>query len=66
MEMYDEAMFAYENGKFFSVTLYDQSSAFDLVDYSILRERLQSLGFDRHAQKWFMNYKSYLEDPVPF
>ena len=56
MEMYDEAIFTYRNGKFFGLNLFDQSSAFDLVDYSILRERLQNLCFDKHAQKWFMNF----------
>ena len=59
MEMYDQAMMAYEDGNFFGLNLFDQSSAFDLVDFKIFQQKLELLGFDKDSREWF---KSFLEN----
>ena len=56
MEMYEEAMIAYEEGKFFGANPYDQSSAFELVDYQVLQSPPEILGFDGHTRSWFSSF----------
>ena len=59
MEMLEEANQAYEEGKFFGINLFDQSSAFDLLDHGILRSKLEILQFDQDTIQW---YDSFLKN----
>ena len=45
LEMYEEAVNAQEEGNYFALNLYDQSSAFDLVDFHIFLSELKLLEF---------------------
>ncbi len=43
-------------GRVTALVLLDLSSAFDTIDYTILTSRLQSLGVNDAALKWFTSY----------
>ena len=58
IEAYEEAFRAQEEGGFCCLNLYDQSSAFDLVDHRIFASKLRILRFDDNAVRYF---KSFLE-----
>ena len=58
LEMYSNWVEAYEDGKITAVILLDMSAAFDLVDKTILVEKLKLYGLDEHAASWVENYMS--------
>ena len=58
LEMYSNWLDAFEDEKITAVILLDMSAAFDLVDKSILVEKLKLYGFDRHSADWMENYMS--------
>ena len=44
LEMLNEAVTSHEEGTYFGLCMYDQSAAFDLVNYSIFLRKLEILG----------------------
>ena len=58
LEMYSNWVEAFEDEKITAVILLDMSAAFDLVDKSILVEKLKLYGLDRHSADWMENYMS--------
>ena len=51
-----EALDAIEEGEVVGLITVDQSSAFDIVDHLILKEKLKLYGFDEQAVNWYMEY----------
>ena len=47
---------AIERGDIVGMMTLDQSAAFDVIEHSILRLKLQLYGFDAHAVNWFVHY----------
>ena len=54
--MYDSWVESVEGGKMAGVMMIDLSAAFDLVDHSLLLQKLELLGFDQHAVMWMWSY----------
>ena len=52
LEMYDNWVDGLEEGNMTEVMMIDLSEAFDLVDHSLLLQKLELLGFDYHAVMW--------------
>ena len=58
IEMYSSWVEAYEKDKVTAVVLLDMSAAFDLVDKSILTEKLKLYGLDEQSSSWVESYLS--------
>ena len=58
VQMYDGWLQAVEAGKIAGVCLLDMSAAFDVVDHSILTDKLALNGFDENALDWVTSYLS--------
>ena len=56
--MYDQWIEDVENEKMVGVMMVDLSAAFDMVDHSILLEKLQLYGLDNNAVAWMKSYLS--------
>ena len=56
LEMYSNWVDAYEEDKVTAVVLLDMSAAFDLVDKSILIEKLKLYGLDEQSSSWMESY----------
>ena len=56
IEMYDTWVDSADNGEMGGVMMIDLSAAFDLVDHSLLLQKLDLLGFDKSAIVWFWSY----------
>ena len=56
--MYDTWVQAVDKGDLVGVCMRDMSAAFDVVDHSILLEKLKLYWFDEGAVKWMKNYLS--------
>ena len=54
--MYDSWVESVEVGEMAGVMMIDLSAAFDLVDHSLLLQKLELLGFDQHAIMWMWSY----------
>ena len=75
LEMHSNWVQSYEENKYTAVVLLDMSAAFDLVDKSILIEKLKLYGLDDHSSNWLESYLSRryqrvlvdgeLSDPLP-
>ena len=63
IEMLEEAVESQEEGSYFAVNIYDQSCAFDLLDYSILESKLRVLNFSEETIRW---YRSFLQNRRQF
>ena len=55
LEMYTKWVDNHEEDKITAVVLLDMSAAFDLVDKSILIEKLKLYGFDAESSSFFMD-----------
>ena len=58
LEMYDRWTEAQAEGKVTATIMLDLSAAFDIVDSSILIDKLKLYGFGDQAAKWISNYLS--------
>ena len=58
VQMYDSWVEAVENGEMAGVMMIDLSAAFDMVDHSILLEKLKLMGLETKAVKWMESYLS--------
>ena len=58
LEMYSSWVEAYQEDKVTAVVLLDMSAAFDLVDKSILIEKLKLYGLDGKSSSWMESYMS--------
>ena len=58
IEMYDSWVESMERGEMAGIMMLDLSAAFDLVDHSLLLQKMKLLGFDQHAVVWFWSYLS--------
>ena len=56
IEMYNHWAESIEEGNMAGVMMIDLSAAFDLVDHSLLLQKLKLLGFDNHAMIWMWSY----------
>ena len=56
LEMYDAWTEAHENGKISAIIMLDLSSAFDVVDFSILIQKMELYGFDEQSINWLSSY----------
>ena len=52
----EEVVDACESGEYFCLTLYDQSSAFDLVEHQIFLEKIRRIGFGERVVEWYRNF----------
>ena len=58
IQLYDRWVDAADKGKFSGVTLLDMSAAFDVVDHSLLLQKLQLYGMNENSIKWMESYLS--------
>ena len=56
IEMYDQWVEGFENGMLSAVVMLDLSAAFDVVDHTILIQKLQLYGFEECFLSWFHSY----------
>ena len=56
IQMYDTWVKAVEEGNMAGVMMVDLSAAFDMVDHALLLGKLELLGLNRQALKWFGSY----------
>ena len=56
IQMYDYWVNAVESGEMAGAMMLDLSAAFDMVDYSILLEKLKLMGLDQSAVLWMKSY----------
>ena len=56
--MYDSWVEAVENEEMAGVMMIDLSAVFDMVDHSILLEKLKLMGLETKAVKWMESYLS--------
>ena len=56
IEIYEEMIINYEEGKYTALISLDQSAAFDVVDHSTLVLKLKLLGMDENTLKWIKSY----------
>ena len=56
LEMYDAWTEAQEDGKISATIMLDLSSAFDVVDFSILLQKMKLYGFDEQSINWLSSY----------
>ena len=62
--MYDTWLEAAQQGNLAGVCLVDMSAAFDVVDTSILLDKLKLYGFDRNSIQWIWSYLTYRSQAV--
>ena len=71
LEAQEEALEVIYNGEIVRMIALDQSAAFDVIEHSILRRKMELYGFDPHSLSWFCSYMKdrsqyvYLETSVP-
>ena len=71
LEAQEEALEVINNGEIVRMIALDQSAAFDVIEHSILRRKMELYGFDPHSLSWFCSYMKdrsqyvYLETSVP-
>ena len=58
LQMYNEWIEAYEEGKISAVFMIDMSAAFDVVNHSILLQKLKIYGFEENINSWIESYLS--------
>ena len=58
IEMMDNWVGALESGEMAGVCVLDMSSAFDVVDHSILLKKLRLYGFQEDTVSWYESYSS--------
>ena len=58
LQMYDQWLEEVEDDKMVGVMLIDLSAAFDMVDHTILIEKLEIYGIDMKARTWMSSYLS--------
>ena len=58
IQMYDTWVQAVDKGELTGVCMLDMSAAFDVVDHSILLDKLKLYGFDVKALRWMEDYLS--------
>ena len=58
IQMYDRWVEAFEEKKLSAVVMLDLSAAFDVVDHSILLNKLKLYGFDEDSLSWLSSYLS--------
>ena len=58
LQMFDTWLEALENEETSAVVMLDLSAAFDVVDHSILTDKLELYGLDEEAVLWFKSYLS--------
>ena len=58
IQMYDTWVQAVDKGELAGVCMLDMSAAFDVVDHTILIDKLKLYGFDDKSVKWMSNYLS--------
>ena len=56
--MYDTWLKAVDDGELSGVCLLDMSAAFDIVDHTLLLQKLELYGFDGNAVGWVNSYLS--------
>ena len=56
IQMYDRWVDAMENKKYTGVCFLDLSAAFDIVDHSLLLQKLELYGFDESSISWIHSY----------
>ena len=56
IELTEEIVDSGEVGDYFCLALYDQSSAFDLVDHEIFLQKIKLLGFGEKTIEWYRNF----------
>ena len=56
LQMYNEWIEAFEEGKISAVVMIDMSAAFDVVDHSILLKKLRIYGFEESIINWLSSY----------
>ena len=56
IQMYDRWVDALENKKYTGVCFLDLSAAFDIVDHSLLLQKLRLYGFDDNSVTWVSSY----------
>ena len=56
LEAHQAALEAIAEGDIVGMVTLDQSAAFDVVDHTILEEKMRCYGFDDHALQWFRSY----------
>ena len=64
LQMYTTWLDAVEQGDMAGVCMIDMSAAFDVVDTSILLEKLKLYGFDRNSIQWIWSYLTYRSQAV--
>ena len=58
IQLYDVWVEAVQNGELAGVCFLDMSAAFDIVDHSLLLEKLELYGFDKNMLNWTNSYLS--------
>ena len=56
IQMYDGWAEAVDRGQFTGVAMLDMSAAFDMVNHSLLLQKMELYGFDRDALQWVSAY----------
>ena len=56
VQMYDQWVEEVEKGKMVGLMMTDMSSAYDMVSFRILEEKLELFGLDRESLKWMKSY----------
>ena len=64
IQMYDRWVDALDNKMFTGVCFLDLSAAFDIVDHSLLVEKLRLYGFDERSVGWISSYLTGREQSV--
>ena len=64
IQKYDEWVSALEEKRFTGVCFLDLSAAFDIVDHSLLIDKLQLYGFDHNSITWISSYLTGREQSV--
>ena len=75
LQMYDTWVEALERGELAGVVMVDQSAAFDVVDHSLLRDKLELYKWDKKTLDWMSSYlkdrqqscyvEGFLSPPLP-
>ena len=64
LQMYTTWLEAIEQGDMAAVCMIDMSAAFDVVDTTLLLEKMRMYGFDRNAVQWTWSYLTYRSQSV--
>ena len=59
LQMYTTWLDALEQGDMAAVCMIDMSAAFDVVDTSILLDKLKLYGLDKNSTQWIWSYLTY-------